>query len=214
MYRDTYFYTTNKAKYGKESYVSIPYTSGHPFLQTPEGEGQWAVLICVNPLYIRTPISTWRLTMSISGQLPMSVNPLYIGTPISTALELIVILMIKDVSIPYTSGHPFLRRLGFNRHHIFFVSIPYTSGHPFLQERPSNQGLKKVLCQSPIHRATHFYNSVSNMNYLWTQLCQSPIHRDTHFYGKRYHPDDLCVDSVSIPYTSGHPFLLILLKFQ
>ena len=84
IHQDTHFYMTP--------------TTANPFMK-----------FCVNPLYIRTPISTWRLTMSISGQLPMSVNPLYIGTPISTSGGMAGIVWFISVSIPYTSGHPFLR---------------------------------------------------------------------------------------------------------
>ena len=110
------------------------------------------------------------------------------------------------VSIPYLSGHPFLRRKSLivkisnkcvnplsigtpistycnicssgNR----LVSIPYLSGHPFLL----------LFDEFYIHIATN--------------MCQSPIYRDTHFYRDHYGTRNRNED-VSIPYLSGHPFL-------
>ena len=39
-------------------------------------------------------------------------------------------------------------------------------------------------------------------------MCQSPICRDTHFYGEVLFSYTTASGKVSIPYMSGHPFLL------
>ena len=87
----------------------------------------------------------------------MCVNPLYIGTPIST--------------VDFYAGEAVK--------HV--VSIPYTSGHPFLQKLSAFSFSIAIGCQSPIHRDTHFYIT-SRIYREIAKLCQSPIHRDTHFY--------------------------------
>ena len=63
------------------------------------------------------------------------------------------------------------------------MSIPYPSGHPFLRygNRKGRIGRYPV-CQSPIHRDTHFYAIYVREKGKLTKMCQSPIHRDTHFY--------------------------------
>ncbi len=43
--------------------------------------------------------------------------------------------------------------------------------------------------------------------------CQSPIYRDTHFYGGKDFMIAIVGGLVSIPYLSGHPFLLLTLIF-
>ncbi len=86
----------------------------------------------------------------------MCVNPLSIGTPISTLLEETDDEDSENVSIPYLSGHPFLRWVTKKQGGKYYcvnplsigtpistaatgslkldrdVSIPYLSGHPFL----------------------------------------------------------------------------------
>ena len=113
------------------------------------------------------------------------------------------------------------------------VSIPYTSGHPFLHAPSRGSTESKGLCQSPIHRDTHFYfllDTLTLKTEYWGvsipytsghpflqqhsqfgihiyRMCQSPIHRDTHFYARITSLYTLRRKIVSIPYTSGHPFL-------
>ena len=44
-----------------------------------------------------------------------------------------------------------------------YVSIPYTSGHPFLHREAEENYLQYPLCQSPIHRDTHFYEEFEEL---------------------------------------------------
>ena len=67
IYRDTHFYYFKKNNKLDYSLVSIPYLSGHPFLQTLFSERSLLVGYCVNPLSIGTPISTNRLRSVTKG---------------------------------------------------------------------------------------------------------------------------------------------------
>ena len=188
--------------------MSIPYLSGHPFLRIkklPIYLREWRV----NPLSIRTPIST---ALEFPEETPVEmcqspiyqdthfyigaksrrytprwqcVNPLSIRTPISTEGKYVNTTMVNiPVSIPYLSGHPFLRVNYQSSEHCYSqVSIPYLSGHPFLRDR-------KTSC-----------------NYRTSVSCQSPINQDTHFYQIMQIRKTGNLLNVSIPYLSGHPFL-------
>ncbi len=121
-------------KHWKQRVVSIPYTSGHPFL---------------------LPTRYAHLKNWILG----GVNPLYIGTPISTTAQPIWHPYLQNVSIPYTSGHPFLR--------------PYYESVHFEAENSVNP----LYIGTPISTGLGWWSGASGPS-----LCQSPIHRDTHFY--------------------------------
>ena len=81
----------------------------------------------------------------------------------------------KSVSIPYPSGHPFLPRKVLRRNREGNVSIPYPSGHPFLQTvGMSAARILQLMCQSPIHRDTHFYNGRLASSRNW-KTCVNPL---------------------------------------
>ena len=113
------------------------------------------------------------------------------------------------VSIPYLSGHPFLRFVvtlllwalfivcqspiyrdthfyqGFSaRTAVGTVCVnPLSIGTPISTEVVLNEKQKRNhLCQSPIYRDTHFYFFSSIAFICLGFSCQSPIYRDTHFY--------------------------------
>ncbi len=241
--------------------VSIPYPSGHPFLRWKncrtkrelscvnppihrdthfyDGVGQWSgqlAMHCVNPLSIGTPISTRAYALmsttnirivSIpypSGhpfllmfylhdraqELEMCQSPIHRDTHFYNAIgQESRLSLMRHVSIPYPSGHPFLPKLSDGTkydtikmcqspihrdthfygcfHNIplgisVFVSIPYPSGHPFLRGQNMTITIESLMCQSPIHRDTHFYGIEWTDASSYPEECQSPIHRDTHFY--------------------------------
>ena len=117
------------------------------------------ILKCVNPLSIGTPISTPPRRIYVI-YIKMCQSPIYRDTHFYLFLVPNVIFFIATcqspiyrdthfygtkwikqpyktdiVSIPYLSGHPFLRNnIRGNYHDSIFVSIPYLSGHPFLQD--------------------------------------------------------------------------------
>ena len=162
--------------------MSIPYLSGHPFLQRKGSSGNGPKLRCVNPLSIGTPISTWApfSIWSVMCQSPIHrdthfygskrsrsprnmarVNPLSIGTPISTLANYLVVFLHVLVSIPYPSGHPFLPYADLFDKRRYNVSIPYLSGHPFLQKKIRERGQISGLVSIPylsghpfLHRRT------------------------------------------------------------
>ena len=137
------------------------------------------------------------------------------------------------MSIPYLSGHPFLRVVEkATVNPVSIVSIPYLSGHPFLPLWSYLYWHLLLVCVNPLSIgtpiSTHFHKELRALSHI---VCQSPIYRDTHFYMKNeYIVVTGCVNPlsigtpistfaapepkmenpriVSIPYLSGHPFLL------
>ena len=86
------------------------------------------------------------------------------------------------MSIPYLTGHPFLRNIRYPFLSCLAVSIPYLTGHPFLL--PFRKVLSDLFC--------HCVNPLSN---------RTPISTKNEIINAvRKH-------SVSIPYLTGHPFL-------
>ena len=159
--------------------------------------------MCQSPIhrdthfYIRRPSRSHHLRM-------WCVNPLSIGTPISTQLRTISTFK-SPVSIPYPSGHPFLQ----SHKWINWLSVwcvnPLSIGTPISTKWLWVLKWQLGLCQSPIHRDTHFYGRKGEKMYAG-YVCQSPIHRDTHFYQNKCN-EEARTGKVSIPYPSGHPFL-------
>ena len=88
--------------------VSIPYLSGHPFLQVLHENKEKLVISVVSIPYLSGhPFLQESQVLLLSDS---RVNPLSIGTPISTFVFAEQNhLIINFVSIPYLSGHPFLR---------------------------------------------------------------------------------------------------------
>ncbi len=204
IHRDTHFYDTRKEENVNIFLVSIPYTSGHPFLHMKRTRNiHWLISLCQSPIHrdthfyfqffsflnrrcilCQSPIhrdthfySARRYSSSTRKE--SCVNPLYIGTPISTEMEKGIVTH-RNVSIPYTSGHG---------------------------RKKGGDYVSSFMCQSPIHRDTHFYKSMDFwatiehsvsipytsghpflrphrplFSHLSSLSCQSPIHRDTHFY--------------------------------
>ena len=88
------------------------------------------------------------------------------------------------------------------------MSIPYPSGHPFLL--PAKYRLNCLTkCVNPLSIGTPISTTKKSRDEAFESLCQSPIHRDTHFY---MHISGSISSNqiVSIPYPSGHPFLLTI----
>ncbi len=164
--------------------MSIPYLSGHPFLQCTR--------FCIN------------------GCSDSIVSIPYLSGHPFLHQQLFLRLELTDVcqSPIYRDTHFYTAELASKKPIISNVSIPYLSGHPFLRKYRWVPSSQKKPCQSPIYRDTHFYSSAywilrnykksavsipylsghpflhsRNSEYnLWSGLCQSPIYRDTHFY--------------------------------
>ena len=138
-----------------------------------------------------------------------------------------------NVSIPYLSGHPFLLLMLTAKEIRTMCQSPIYRDTHFYHEEIAERNPELVTCQSPIYRDTHFYNparflrhrEIGCVNPLsigtpistlfpWkrffpeSKMCQSPIYRDTHFYCGTNVTTQMVV-TVSIPYLSGHPFLLV-----
>ncbi len=105
IYRDTHFYSEGKWEATKDPVpVSIPYLSGHPFLQK-------MTAITITNFMCQSPI--YRDTHFYIG-----------GTPLATIIG-------RIVSIPYLSGHPFLRYPQIcKRHRIRICVNPLSIGTP------------------------------------------------------------------------------------
>ena len=136
------------------------------------------------------------------------VNPLSIGTPISTCICLPALWSRKVVSIPYLSGHPFLRRKMLS----FFVLIlgvnPLSIGTPISTWRVPERLWKGYWSVNPLSIGTPISTGKGPfIGNLHRTMCQSPIYRDTHFYWGLRDSFLLRNWTVSIPYLSGHPFL-------
>ena len=88
--------------------VSIPYLSGHPFLQTDAFRQVLLRQKSVNPLSIGTPIAT---NMKTINDLKKSLcqSPIYRDTHFYREGMTALLIVLLLVSIPYLSGHPFLR---------------------------------------------------------------------------------------------------------
>ena len=121
-----------------EQIVSIPYLSGHPFLHNFFRGGN---ICCVNPLSIRTPISTVKKNLDRCQNL-MCQSPIYQDTHFYDGTMIDFSKYGCSVSIPYLSGHPFL-------HTMRIALLGGSSGG---------------LCQSPIYQDTHFYSVSSWMD--------------------------------------------------
>ena len=62
-------------------------------------------------------------------------------------------------------------------------------------------------CVNPLSIGTPISTvSIAMEGKYYGKMCQSPIHRDTHFYFGKI-GNDYVSENVSIPYPSGHPFL-------
>ena len=236
IYRDTHFYRRGRHAHGNPQVtVSIPYLSGHPFLRFVVTLLLWALfIVCQSPIYRDTHFYQGFSARTAVGT--VCVNPLSIGTPISTEVvlnekqkrnHLCQSPIYRDTHFYFFSSIAFIC-LGFS-----CQSPIYRDTH-FYELKCQNCGASE-LCQSPIYRDTHFYEprgwwsartkievSIPYLSghpflpyreeeggLLIEYVCQSPIYRDTHFYGAPRSPAvSLKPIPVSIPYLSGHPFLL------
>ena len=185
IHRDTHFYLLSNRLLSCNSRRCVnPLSIGTP-ISTQKSIEKERNFICVNPLSIGTPISTVKMLLIVKLQ-HFCVNPLSIGTPIST--------MVMSC-LNRTANEKCVNPLS--------IGTPISTGCD--QQR---QGHRNSLCQSPIHRDTHFYGMDIALFYNKVfELCQSPIHRDTHFYRVQRLFEGRGNRPVSIPYPSGHPFL-------
>ena len=87
------------------------------------------------------------------------------------------------------------------------VSIPYLSGHPFLRTPLYGVwALTSKVCQSPIYRDTHFYIGKDPVALYLNDDVSIPYLSGHPFL---HTASAVCNSNsnVSIPYLSGHPFL-------
>ena len=148
-----------------------------------QGEELWKMLKCVNPLSIGTPIST-HSRASVAPVIPhLRVNPLSIGTPISTVRPKERWIATLTCVNPLSIGTPISTHSNSNRGGIgITVSIPYPSGHPFLRFLLPWRESIMAKCVNPLSIGTPISTSVRLETTMCQRMCQSPIHRDTHFY--------------------------------
>ena len=126
--------------------------SGHPFL--PLCRRTLRLLHeDVNPLYVGTPISTCY-SVSYCYFACWRVNPLSIGTPISTLKKTAEITGKQHVSIPYMSGHPFLRTLCRRQKEPHYCVNPLSIGTPISTKRSATSTSQPSACVNPLSIGT------------------------------------------------------------
>ena len=130
--------------------VSIPYLSGHPFLRRRSRQQGNRRRSCVNPLSIGTPISTDHPSMGRKS----THNP---------------------VSIPYLSGHPFLRSRVERMSRVPDCVNPLSIGTPISTLKNRRYKMYDMMCQSPIYRDTHFYAPTPDPASAPDQECVNPL---------------------------------------
>ncbi len=137
--------------------MSISYISEHPFLQTKIPYHYCYLPQCQSPISRNTHF--YRDTsFEYIFWIKICVNLLYLGTPISTAPGSDDHDSDTVCQSPISRNtHFYLIEGMVPMLYLCHVSISYISEHPFLLFKRLVANLLKSVCQSPISRNTHFY---------------------------------------------------------
>jgi len=135
-------------------------------------------------------------------------NPLPIGSWFPTPMPANGHTSIGTVSIPFLSGHGFLRSIlkEIPTAEDYFVSIPFLSGHGFLRLRVSPDRKAGSASQSPSYRVMVSYQGSWPWRLLYV-LCLNPLPIGSWFPTSVPDPGPIPGLGVSIPFLSGHGFL-------
>ena len=134
IHRDTHFYLLGLPGFLLLSFVSIPYPSGHPFLLSHPKTQQGWIITCQSPIHRDTHF--YSIFAGLIAVFANCVNPLSIGTPISTEMyRAQEFYMITCQSPIHRDTHFYTDKDNLTKMGDEKVSIPYPSGHPFLRRR-------------------------------------------------------------------------------